>query len=56
MKNSSHRRWKGHCLFCAIDRGKLKGLGRSRKDPFAVRKAIGKNRRFGRKYVGDYEI
>lgn len=55
MKNSSHRRWKGHCLLCAMDRGKMKGLGRKEKDPFSVRRALGKNRRLGRNFVGDWE-
>lgn len=55
MKNSSNRRWKGCCLMCALGRGKVKGLGRSRKDPFAVSRALGKNRRRGRNFVGDYD-
>lgn len=55
MKNSSHRRWKGHCLMCANDHGKVKGLGRSVKDPIGVRRAVGKSRRLTRKYLGDYE-
>lgn len=55
MKNSSHRRWKGHCLLCAMNRGKMKGLSRREKDPFGVRRAVGKSRRLTRKYLGDYE-
>jgi hypothetical protein len=56
MKSSPHRRWKGHCLLCADDRGKVKGMGRRLKDPFRYRKAVGKSRRLTRKYIGGYEI
>jgi hypothetical protein len=55
MKNSAHRRWKGCCLLCAVGSGKVKGFGRHAKDPFAVRRAVGKSRRLTRKYLGDYE-
>lgn len=52
MKNSSHKRWRGHCLMCADNRGKVKGMGRRWKDPFKVRKQLGKSRRLDRSYLG----
>jgi len=56
MKSSPNKRWKGHCLMCANDRGKLKGLGRRWKDPHAVNKAFGKARRRSRKFMAEDEF
>lgn len=55
MKNSTHKRWKGCCLMCASDSGKIRGYGRHQRDPFQVRKKVGKSRRLTRKYLGDYD-
>lgn len=55
VKNSTHKRWKGHCLMCASNTGKIKGHGRRWRDPFAVQKKIGKSRRLTRKDLGDYD-
>jgi hypothetical protein len=52
MAHSSHRRWKGHCLLCASN-AKLKGAGRSSRDPWPVRRKLGRKRRYGRGCLGD---
>lgn len=43
-KQSSHRRWKGHCLMCAWNRGKVKGIGKDGV-PFKVKRQLGQARR-----------
>lgn len=50
-KHSSHRRWKGHCLMCATNRGKVKSAGDRLRTPWAVRRRLGVDRRFSRNKV-----
>ncbi|WP_425827532.1 hypothetical protein [Streptomyces fractus] len=50
MAHSPHRRWKG-CRLCKPH--KLRGFGRSMKDPAAVRRRLGKSRRLRRGDLGD---
>lgn len=54
-KSSPHKRWKGCCLMCADNRGKVRGMGRRWRDPFKVRKQVGKSRRLSRRFVPDQD-
>jgi hypothetical protein len=45
MAHSPHRRWRG-CQLCKPH--KFKDHGRAVRDPFAVRRKLGKKRRAGR--------
>ncbi|MEU8761496.1 hypothetical protein [Streptomyces sp. NPDC048659] len=53
MAHSPHRRWKGCCPLCAPH--KVRGTGRSEKDPAAVRRGLGKSRRLTRRDLGDQD-
>jgi hypothetical protein len=55
MKSSPHKRWKGHCLLCAENKGKVRGISRRWKDPHRVNRQFGKMRRRSRKGIYDYE-
>ncbi|WP_327352267.1 hypothetical protein [Streptomyces sp. NBC_01304] len=50
MAHSPHRRWKG-CRICKPH--KLRGTGRSAKDPASVRRRLGTSRRLRRNNLGD---
>ncbi|MFE7131201.1 hypothetical protein ACFVIM_10110 [Streptomyces sp. NPDC057638] len=52
MAHSPHRRWKG-CALCQPH--KLRGYGRSVRDPWPVLRKLGTKRRFGRRDLGDQE-
>ncbi|MGV9311253.1 hypothetical protein ACWDR0_03550 [Streptomyces sp. NPDC003691] len=52
MAHSPHRRRKG-CGLCKPH--KLRGYGRSVRDPWPVARKLGRKRRFGRRDVGDQD-
>ena len=51
MAHSPHRRQKGCCGMCSPN--KLKGAGRSVREPWAVLRKLGKIRRVTRGDLGD---
>jgi hypothetical protein len=55
MAHSPNRRWKGCCLMCATGRGKVRGSGRSMREPLRDLRKIGKTRRVRRRDLGDQD-
>lgn len=51
VKQSPHKRWKGHDMMCGMH--KLKGASRASKTPWSALKKLGKKRRVSRKDLGD---
>lgn len=53
-KQSPHKRWKGCCLMCASNGGKIRGAKTVDKVPFRELRKIGVKRRYNRnKAYGD---
>ncbi len=45
--------WKGHCLMCAFNKGKVRGLPLRQRKPASEIRRFGKRRRIRRKGVYD---
>jgi hypothetical protein len=55
MAHSPHKRWRGCCLMCAHDLGKVRGSGWNFRAPIRDQRKIGKVRRARRHDLGDHD-